>query len=82
MASSMPASSCTGSSATVIPKVGAAASIARIYNGAEKLMSGLKMTETRETRGATSSSNCSHFPIIGASKEVNPVMLRPGRARL
>jgi len=30
-------------------------------------VSGLKMTATRVTPGATSLSNCSHFPMIGAS---------------
>jgi len=42
----------------------------------------LKMMETRVTFGATSFSNCSHFPIIGGSKAPNPVMLPPGCARL
>src|SRR5580704_7427433 len=33
-------------------------------------------------RGATSFSNCSHFPIIEGSRTPNPVTLPPGRARL
>ena len=82
MACSIPASSCTGASVTVIPKDGAAASIARVNNGAEGAMSGLKMTVTRVTPGATSLSNSSHFPMMGASNMTNPVMLPPGRARL
>src|SRR6516162_7114780 len=40
------------------------------------------MTATRVTLGAISLSNWSHFPISGASKELKPVMLPPGRARL
>ena len=67
MASSIVASSCTGASLTVIPSEGAAASISRLNSGAYGAVSGLKMTATREIRGATFLSNCSHFPIIGAS---------------
>src|ERR1700730_9239032 len=40
------------------------------------------MTATRVMRGATSFSNCGHFPIIEGSRTPNPVTLPPGRARL
>jgi hypothetical protein len=47
-------------------KDGAAASISR-FDDAAKAVSGLKMTVTCVTLGATSLSNWSHFPMIGAS---------------
>jgi hypothetical protein len=46
----------TGASVTVIPKDGAAASIA-LLNNVEAVVSGLKMTATRVTFGATSLSS-------------------------
>jgi len=40
------------------------------------------MTAVRVVFGATSFSNCSHFPMSAGSTAPNPVMLPPGRARL
>jgi hypothetical protein len=45
-------------------------------------VSGLKMAVTRTMLGATCLSNCNHFPAMGGSKLLNPVMLPPGRAKL
>jgi hypothetical protein len=42
----------------------------------------LPMTNARAVAGANSLSISSHFPAIGYSKVVNPVMLPPGRAKL
>ena len=40
------------------------------------------MKVIRLTPGAISLSSVSHFPIVGKSMRVKPVMLPPGRARL
>ena len=40
------------------------------------------MTATRETPGAISLSNSSHFALTPYSYRANPVMFPPGRARL
>jgi hypothetical protein len=45
-------------------------------------MAGSRRTAARVTRGATSLSSSSHFPLIPYSKIVNPVALPPGRAKL
>src|SRR5262249_37056204 len=44
--------------------------------------SGLRMTPTRVTCGATSLSSSSDFPYLSNSPGAKPVMLPPGRARL
>jgi hypothetical protein len=66
MACSIVTSSCTGASDIVTPIDAAAASISRFKSG-KKPVSGLKITATRVTPGATSLSNWSHFPMIGVS---------------
>ncbi len=81
IAFSISESSCTGIGFAVIPKAGAAASIALLNLGAI-VVSGLKMVPTRVIPGAISLSNSSHFPTSGASNEPNPVIVPPGRARL
>ena len=43
---------------------------------------GLNMKVICLTPGAIAFSISSHFPMMGKSKEVKPVMLPPGRARL
>ena len=45
-------------------------------------IAGSRMTATRVTRGAISLSSSSHLPHMPYSKEVKPVALPPGRARL
>ena len=49
---------------------------------APEAISGSRITPTRVTRGATSLSSSSHFPLMPYSNAVKPVALVPGRARL
>ena len=66
---------------TSMPNDGATAWIAANW-AVPAVKVGSRRTATRVTPGATSLSNCSHFPLRPYSKLVNPVALPPGRAKL
>ena len=81
IARSISAASRTLAALTTNPNEGAAASADR-RNAAFAAVSMCRRAATRVTPGATFLSASSHFPPIGGSKCVNPVMLPPGCDKL